>query len=141
VANKYKQGIFKPKHPEKYIGKGSIQMRSSWEYHFANFCDTNPNILEWASESIRIPYKHPFTGKGTTYVPDFLIKYKDKKGKVITELIEIKPYKQSIIEGKMNQKQRATVAINHCKWASAKAWCKRVGITFRIVTEHDLFRK
>lgn len=141
MATKYHQQIFKPKHPEKYVGKGSIKMRSSWETHFAIFCDTNPNILEWASEAIRIPYIHPFTHKKTSYVPDFLIRYKDASGNIKTELIEIKPYKQSVVEGKMNQKQKATVAINHAKWQAAAAYCKKAGIDFRIVTEKDLFRK
>jgi len=138
---KYKQGIFKPKHPEKYVGKGSIQMRSSWEFTFARFCDSNPAVLEWASEGIRIPYIHPFTHKKTSYVPDFLVRYKDKTGKIYTELVEIKPYKQSVIEGKMNQRQRATVAVNHAKWAAATSYCKRTGIKFRVVTEQELYRK
>lgn len=138
---KYRQGIFKPKNPEKYIGKGSIQLRSGWEFNFAQFCDSNEHILEWASEAIRIPYRNPLTGKQTTYVPDFLIKYKDKRNKIVTELIEIKPYKQSVIEGKMNANQRATVAVNHAKWKCATAWCKQKGITFRVVTEKELFRK
>ncbi len=137
----YTQGPFYPKNPKKYIGKGTIRLRSSWEFSFANFCDTNEHVLEWASEAIRIPYRHPLNGKNTTYVPDFLIRYKDKSGKIVTELIEIKPYKQSVIEGKMNGNQRATVAVNHQKWAAATAWCKKNGITFRVVTEKELYRK
>jgi hypothetical protein len=31
---KYSQGIYIPKHPEKYVGKGSIKFRSSWEHAF-----------------------------------------------------------------------------------------------------------
>jgi len=141
MASKYRQSIFKPKNPEKYIGKGTIQMRSSWETHFAIFLDTNPAILEWASEPIRIPYIHPITQKHTTYVPDFLIRYKDKHNQIINELIEIKPYKQSVIEGKMNEKQRITVAINHAKWAEAQKWCDKNNIAFRIITENQLYKK
>jgi len=141
MPTKYKQSIFKPKHPEKYVGKGSIQMRSSWETHFAYFLDNNPNILEWASEAIRILYKHPFKGKNTFYVPDFLIRYKDRTGTIVTELIEIKPLNQSVLKEGMNEKQRATIAINHAKWSSATSYCKKAGIKFRVVTESDLFRK
>jgi len=105
------------------------------------FCDTNEHILEWASEPIRIPYKHPITGKNTTYVPDFLIRYRTKSNKIITELIEIKPYNQSVLKEGMNQNQRATIAVNEFKWASAKVWCKKQGIQFRILTEREMFAK
>jgi hypothetical protein len=40
------------------------------------FCDTNDHVLQWASESIAIPYRHPITGKMTQYIPDFLITYR-----------------------------------------------------------------
>jgi len=140
-SNKFSQGIYHPRNPEKYIGKGKITYRSSWENHFCIFCDTNDYVLEWASESIRIPYRNPITGKQTTYVPDFLIRYRDKNNKVITELIEIKPHNQSIIKEGQNTNMRATVAVNHAKWAMAQKWCSKQGIKFRIVTERDMFRK
>jgi hypothetical protein len=56
------------------------------------------------------------------------------------ELIEIKPKKQSVVESKMSSKDRAVVAINYAKWAAAQAWCKRQGLTFRVVTEDDMFK-
>jgi len=138
---RFQQGIFKPRNPHKYVGSTPIRLRSSWEFTFANFLDTNINIVEWASESVKIPYRHPITGKQTIYVPDFLIRYRDKRNTVITELIEVKPYNQSIVEGKMNAKQRMTVAINHAKWASARTWCKRQKISFRIITERELYNQ
>ena len=140
-SNKFSQGIYTPRNPDKYIGKGKITYRSSWENHFCIFCDTNKHVLEWASESIRIPYRNPVTGKQTTYVPDFLIRYKDANDKIITELIEIKPHDQSIIKEGQKPNMRATVAVNHAKWAMAQKWCKKQGIKFRIVTEKDLFRR
>ena len=136
---KFSQGVYKPRNPEKYIGKGQIIFRSSWENHFCIFCDTNDYVLEWASEALRIPYRHPLTGKQTTYVPDFLIRYRNAKNQVITELIEIKPAGQSALREGMNQNQRATVAVNHAKWEMARKWCHRQGIQFRVVTEHDMF--
>jgi len=106
------------------------------------FCDANDNILYWASEALRIPYKHPLTGKATIYVPDFFVVYKNKYGKQVAEVVEIKPKKQSIIESKVaNAKDRIVVAINHAKWQAAMAYCKTQGYTFRVVTEDDLFRK
>jgi hypothetical protein len=104
-----------------------------------NFCDNNKNIIKWASESIRIPYQHPLTGKQTIYVPDFLVQYLNKKNQICTEVVEIKPKKQSIIESKASNRERMTVAVNYAKWAAAQAWCKRQGLVFRVVTEEDLF--
>jgi hypothetical protein len=139
---KWAQGIFTPKNPKKYVGKHSPRYRSGWELTFMTFCDSNDNILYWASEALRIPYKHPLTGKATIYVPDFFVVYKNKYGKQVAEVVEIKPKKQSIIESKVtNAKDRIVVAINHAKWQSAMAYCKHQGYTFRVVTESDLFRK
>ena len=55
------------------------------------------------------------------------------------ELIEIKPKKQSVIESKMSSRDRAVVAINYAKWAAAQKWCKRQGLSFRVITENDMF--
>jgi hypothetical protein len=137
---KFSTGVFTPKNPQKYIGKGKIQWRSSWELVFMQFLDNNDNILHWASESIRIPYKHPLTGKLSTYVPDFFVVYKNKTGKTLAEIVEIKPKKQSVIESKVaSAKNKMVVAVNHAKWAACSAYCKANGLGFRIVTEDDLF--
>jgi hypothetical protein len=139
---KWAQGTFTPKNPKKYVGNHSPRYRSGWELTFMTFCDSNDNIIYWASEALRIPYKHPLTGKPTIYVPDFFVVYKNKYGKQVAEVVEIKPKKQSIIESKVtNVKDRIVVAINHAKWAACSAYCKRQGYTFRVVTEDDLFRK
>ena len=104
------------------------------------FCDNNDHILQWASESISIPYRHPFTGKMTNYIPDFLVVYADKHGRQRAELVEIKPKKQSIIESKASNRDRAVVAVNYCKWDAATKWCRRQGLTFRVINEDQLFR-
>ena len=138
---KFAQGIYEVKNPQKYVGNGKPRYRSSWELVFMTFADTNDHVLQWSSESVRIPYRHPLTGKQTIYVPDFLVVYQDKTGKQIGEMVEIKPKKQSLIESnRASQQQRAVVAVNHAKWAAANAWCKRMGISFRVITEDDLFR-
>ena len=134
------QGIYSPKNPAKYIGNHNPKYRSGWELTFMTFCDTHKNVLYWASEALRIPYKHPLTGKPTIYVPDFIVVYENKYGKQIAEVVEIKPKKQSLIESKAaSARDRAVVAINHAKWAAAMAYCKSQGYTFRVVTEDDLF--
>jgi hypothetical protein len=103
------------------------------------FCDNNENILHWASESVSIPYINPVTGKKTRYIPDFLITYRNKHNQITAELIEIKPRNQSLIEGKMNSRDRAVVAVNYSKWAAAQQWCKRQGLKFRVINEDHLF--
>ena len=137
---KWAQGIYTPKNPQKYIGNHKPKYRSGWELTFMTFCDSNDNIIYWASESLRIPYKHPLTGKPTIYVPDFFVVYQNRFGKQVAEVVEIKPKKQSIIESKVaNVKDRMVVAINHAKWAAAMAYCKSQGLTFRVITEDDIF--
>jgi hypothetical protein len=137
---KWAKGKFTPSNPQKYVGKVLPTYRSGWELTFMQFCDKNDNVLQWASEPMRIPYRNPLTGKNTNYVPDFLLVYQNKYGKQIAELVEIKPKKQSLIESRVaNARDRAIIAVNHAKWAAAMAWCKTSGITFRVITEDDLF--
>ena len=133
------QGYYEVLNADKYVGKGKPRYRSGWEFSFMKFCDTNDHILQWASESIAIPYRHPLTGKGTQYIPDFLITYRTRDNIMRAELIEIKPKKQSVIESKMSSRDRAVVAINYAKWAAAQKWCKRQGLSFRVITENDMF--
>ena len=68
---KFAQGVYTVKNAGKYVGRGEPRYRSSWENVFMNFCDTNENVMQWASEPVRISYRHPLTGRMTTYVPDF----------------------------------------------------------------------
>ena len=139
--SKFANGLYTIMNPQKYIGKSKPRYRSGWEHAFMRFCDMNEHIVKWSSESIRIPYFNPVLGKKTTYVPDFLIQYRNKNSQVVTELIEIKPKKQSVVESKQNNAQKAVVAVNHAKWEAAQAWCKQQGITFRVITEDDIFRQ
>lgn len=136
---KWAQGFYDIRNPNKYVGTKRPRYRSGWEHSFMRFCDTNDNILQWASESIQIPYRHPLTGKATIYVPDFLITYKTRNNTMKAELIEIKPKGQSAITENMKSKERAIVAVNYAKWDAASKWCQRQGLTFRVITEDDMF--
>ena len=82
------------------------------------------------------------TGRHTIYVPDFFIQYKDKKGKNMVELIEIKPdsqaFKESLGKNKHNQ---AAYIMNMAKWEAANAFAKSKGIKFRVITEKDMFHQ
>ncbi len=137
---KFAHGAYIVKNAGKYVGRGEPRYRSSWENVFMNFCDNNENVMQWASEPVRIPYRHPLTGKMTNYVPDFIVTYRGPNNTTRAELIEIKPKSQSMIEDRQSQRDRAVVAINYAKWAAAQAWCKQNGLTFRVITESDLFR-
>lgn len=141
MAN-WAQGKYKVQNANKYIGKNLPKYRSGWELSFMMFCDKHDSVLNWASESIQIPYRNPFTGKPTIYVPDFFVLYQDKNGTKRAEIVEIKPKKQSLIESRVaSARDRATIALNHAKWAAAKAYAKKIGVNFRVITEDDLFYK
>jgi hypothetical protein len=137
---KFAQGKFQMKHPEKYIGLGTPTYRSSWEWAVMTMFDNNPAIQRWASESIKIPYKDPLTSKQTVYVPDFFVNYVDKNGKQHAELWEVKPANQTVKErvGR-NPVNQAHYVKNMAKWEAARAWCKRQGILFRVISENDIF--
>ena len=140
MAMKFAKGKYNLKNPEKYIGLKTPTYRSGWEHAFMRLCDEHPNVGKWASESIKIPYRHPFTGKYTVYVPDFFVVYVDKNGKKHAELIEVKPASQTTMEkaGKSRSKQMQVV-INNAKWEAANAYSRQNRITFRVVSEEQLF--
>ena len=139
MAN-FAQGVYKPLNPKKYVGKGYPRYRSGWEWAFFQFCDNNEAVLEWASEAISIKYLHPITGKVTSYVPDIFMRYRTKNNKVCTEIIEIKPKKQTTMQEARNERDKIVVAINMAKWAAARAFCQKNGLVFRVLTEDQLFR-
>lgn len=138
--SKFAQGSYHITNPNKYVGKGTPRYRSGWELAFMRFCDSNDHILQWASESVSIPYRNPITGKSSMYIPDFLITYRTKNNQVVAELIEIKPKKQSLIESKASARDRAIVAVNYAKWDAATKWARRNGLTFRVINEDQIFR-
>jgi hypothetical protein len=138
---KYAQGKFQPQFPAKYVGNKTPTYRSSWEFVFMQFCDNNPNILQWASEAVHINYRNPLSGKNTIYVPDFLIVYNDAHGGSHAEIIEVKPKKETTLEGAKNIRDRASAILNMAKWAAAKQWCAAQGMTFRVVTEDMIFHQ
>lgn len=139
MASKYFQCQYIPIHPEKYVGTYPIFSRSSWEWTVMKMLDTNPNITAWASEAIKIPYVNPFTGKHTVYVPDFLVRYTDSLGKTKTEIIEVKPAKETFLEQAKSQRNKAAVALNTYKWAAASAFAKAHGMGFRIINENHIY--
>jgi len=136
---KYASGKFTIKNRNKYVGRHEPTYRSSWEFTFMLFCDNNPNILQWASEPFMIPYRNPFTGKKTVYVPDFMIVYVDRMQQKHAEVIEVKPTREASLESAKSARDKASLALNIAKWEAANAWCRQQGIKFRVVTEKDIF--
>jgi len=135
----YVQGQYKPVNPSKYVGTYPIFFRSSWEFKVMQMFDTHPNITSWASESLKIPYQNPFTGKYTVYVPDFVVTYQDANGMSRAEIIEVKPAKETFLEKAKSQRAKAAVALNTFKWAAAHAFAKQHGMTFRVINEENIF--
>jgi hypothetical protein len=133
------KSIFNPKNPKKYIGDSSkIVCRSLWERNVCKFCDDNPNIIKWSSEEISIPYLSPLDNKMHNYFPDFLIQFQNNSG-IHTWMVEVKPKKQTILKENASKKEKVTWIINQSKWSAAKTYCEKNNITFKILTEKDLF--
>jgi hypothetical protein len=136
---KIKKGKFIPQNPQKYIGQNVPIYRSSWELTFMIMCDNNQNVLHWASEPFKIPYKNPITGRHTVYVPDFVIEYVDSKKRKHIELVEVKPKKETFKEAAKTQSDKARLLVNTYKWRAANAYAYKHGMKFRVITEEDIF--
>ena len=138
-------GKFRPTKPRKYKGDPTnIVFRSLWELKFMKYCDTNKNIIKWASEEHVIRYKSPIDEKYHRYYPDFYIKYIDNSGKTLESIIEIKPLKQ--VNPPKQQKRRTKkyvaevyeYAKNQAKWEAATEYCKDRRWDFKVLTEKEL---
>lgn len=139
------KGKYQPKNPKKYKGNlDNIVWRSSWELKVMKYFDEHPNILEWSSEEIAIPYISPVDGRYHRYFPDFLIKTRLPNGNISTTLIEVKPFSQTIEPQKRKRISKqyltevATWGVNDAKWKSAREFCKDRNWNFEIITEKDL---
>jgi hypothetical protein len=144
--SKYNQGRFHPQNPEKY--KGDLQniiYRSSWELKFMQWCDRNPNVIEYASEEFCIPYLSPIDGRVHRYFPDFIMKVKEQSGEIKKYIIEIKPKRQTVPPVQTSKKRTRTFinevktyVVNEAKWKAAEEWCKDHLLEFKVITEDQL---
>jgi len=120
------KGKYTLKNRDKYIGNPkSIVYRSMWERKFMLYCDKTPEVLEWSSEEIAIPYH--FKDKDRNYYPDFYIKFIAEDNSIEESVIEIKPYYQR------------GYGQNVAKWKSARKYCAERNYTFKVLTERELF--
>ena len=136
------KGKYKVKNISKYKGNPqNVTYRSLWERQVMRWCESNPNIIWWNSESLVIPYRCATDKKMHRYFVDFQIKFKD--GKVYC--IEVKPKAQTLQpkrkQGKTKKRlyeEAKTYAKNTSKWTAAKAYCEDRGMIFDIWTEDTL---
>jgi hypothetical protein len=144
----YKQGRYHPRNISKYKGNvNNIFYRSSLELDFMKYLDCHPSILSWSSEELYVFYKHPFKNGMRKYYIDFVVEVMNKNKKRIIYAIEIKPKKQTIppiITEKKNKRtilsEKALYRINMNKWKSAKEYCDKNGMIFKILTEDHIRR-
>lgn len=148
MAANYRQGFFKPQHPEKYKGDAkNIVYRSGWEKRVMDWCDTNKNVVEWASEEIVIPYRSPVDNRIHRYFTDFYVVVQDANGNRQTMILEVKPKAQTQEPTPPKRKTKRyinevfTWGVNQAKWKAAEEFCKDRGWQFRLITEADLFKK
>jgi hypothetical protein len=143
------KGIYKGRYrvinPSKYRGNTQeVVYRSSWELKFMKWCDTNPSVLEWGSETIIIPYRSPVDSKVHRYFVDFYIKVKAKDSTVTKYLVEIKPEKYTKPPEAPKKKTKRFIeevfmyGTNQAKWKAANEFCLDRGMKFLVLTEHDL---
>lgn len=142
---KYKQGIFKPNHKEKYKGSTPILYRSGLELTYMRWLDSSSNIVSWGSESVVIPYIKPIDGKMHRYFIDFNFTIKDRAGLLHKFIVEVKPARQCRPPKTTNRKnkksllyEQVTWATNSAKWKAATEWGKKHGYKFIIATETDI---
>ena len=140
MAGRPRTGQYKPAHPEKYNGTYPIIYRSSWEQEFMQYCDNHPDVLQWASEPVSIPYRDPITGDQKIYIPDFLVTFVNNQRTTLTRLIEIKPLHEARPNHARNGVDAGLVMRNQAKWQAARAWAMRRGIEFIEMTEAEMFR-
>jgi hypothetical protein len=101
--------------------------------------DKNPDIVEWGSEEIIIPYKSPVDGRFHRYFPDFIVKTKNK-----TMIVEVKPdreTKEPKARSRMTKQyiqEVTTYGVNQSKWKAAEEYCLDRGWEFKIITEKHL---
>lgn len=144
TKRKFKKGRFNPRFPDKYKGDlKNIIFRSGWELQFMQYLDTNKNITKWASEPFHIDYIFSVDKKKHRYYPDFLVEYIDINKVKHVDLIEIKPYKETI-KPKSNKNKKTlliesfTYQKNQDKWKYAEEYCRKHNMTFKIFTEYEL---
>jgi len=107
------------------------------------WCDHNPAILTWGSESVIVPYQNPLTQRVSRYFVDFNITLRNKNGEIKKYLVEIKPSVQTIPPAptrntKSLLRRQAEYVKNRAKWEAATQFATKKGSEFVVLTEKHL---
>lgn len=133
-------GQYRVINKEKYAGDfTNIIYRSMWEKYVFKWCDTTPEVKQWSSEEIIIPYYYDVDRKYHRYFPD--LKIVMTNGSVF--LIEIKPKKETAPPtGARKTKQYISEGLtfvkNQNKWKAANNFAQDRGWKFQVWTEDTL---
>ena len=145
MKNYPRVGKYRVQNKEKYVADlQECEYRSSWELRYMKYLDRQPNVLEWASENVIIPYYNPVEKKTRRYFVDFYVKVRTTEGFIKKYIIEIKPFNQCNPPKKQkrtsNGYKSAVKAYirNQCKWKAAKKWAEKRGWEFIVITEKEL---
>ena len=142
---KFHQGFYAPKNLNKYVGKiDNIIYRSGLELKFFRFCDNNPNVVEWGSEEIVVPYFDTLQRKQRKYFIDAYVKIQE--GDIVKKyLVEVKPWKQTQEPKAGKGKKKSNLLYEQVMYQNlldkqkfAKEFAKKHGMEFIIITEKEL---
>lgn len=140
------KGRFIPKNPKKYLGDPqNIIWRSLWERKVMVRFDEDPQIVQWGSEELAIPYISPIDNRCHLYYPDFLIKARQPNGTHIIRIVEVKPAKECSEPEKKKKVTKKyltelmTYGVNQAKWKSATEFALDRGWQFVVLTENEIF--
>lgn len=139
------KGYFKPRNPNKYLGDPTnIVYRSLWELKLMRYLDSHPEVVNWASEELIIPYRSPIDNRIHRYFPDFTVKKRLPDNTIETIIVEIKPASQ-VAEPKRQTKptkryirEVMTYGVNQAKWKAAEQFCAQRNWKFVVMTESHL---
>ena len=148
-SDKYVQGQYNLINPRKYLGDPTvIYFRSSWEYKLYFFLDNEPRVLKWNVEGITIPYtvkNENDRWETLGYHPDAYAEIQQLNGDITKNVIEIKPYKETIppdypkkVTAKSLETHEYRLRLflkNMNKWKAAKEFCDKRGLNFWLLTE------
>lgn len=109
---KFREGWY---HSTK-MGK-PIHYRSGYEETIYECLDSDIEVNSYDAEPFEVPYLHE--GKAHKYIPDLVVRYVDGR----TEVWEIKPANQTLLERNIN------------KWTAADKACQARGWQFLVMTE------
>jgi len=106
-------------HESSKVAK-KLHYRSGYEKTVYECLDLDLDVLTYDAEPFEVPYIHK--GKGRKYTPDIIVKFIDGH----TEVWEVKPGTQTLLE------------VNQNKWRAADKACQHRGWQFKVITEKGI---